>query len=157
MLAYLAAAPAITYGRLRLGEVVKLPHTRLSPEARRLDSVNTKKIPHITYILGDLLHPSTLKHCHILLSASLALRGGHSETPSYLDSGHLYSQQCRSRQTAHHSWTYFRTTGPVSIPHRSRSIQCSTKDTVHHRVSAESEQLRASTSRHGRNYGDASQ
>jgi hypothetical protein len=54
MLAYLAAAPAITYGRLRPGEVVKLPHTRLSPEARRLDGVNTKKIPHITYILGDL-------------------------------------------------------------------------------------------------------
>jgi hypothetical protein len=54
MLAYLAAAPAITYGRLRPGEVVKLPHTRLSAEARRLDCVNTKKIPHITYILGDL-------------------------------------------------------------------------------------------------------
>ena len=47
MLAYLAAAPAITYGRLRRGEVVKLPHTRLSPEARRLDGVNT-------YILGAL-------------------------------------------------------------------------------------------------------
>lgn len=54
MLAYLAAVPAITYGRLRRGEVVKLPHTRLSPEARRLDGVNTQRRYRITYIPGAL-------------------------------------------------------------------------------------------------------
>jgi hypothetical protein len=48
MLAYLAAARDHLWAPAFRCEVVKLPHaerTRLSPEARRLAGVNTKKTP----------------------------------------------------------------------------------------------------------------